>query len=723
MNRLLLPGCGSTPLASYLTALGVLRIVAMQKDAGARGRWVGHRFELSTSLDEAGLVAFFTDEYVPTPILAPWNGGSGFYPKDNRVAIEAILNSSAPRLGPYRSALETARDLLARLGIDEKVGKDRKGELLEACRATLPDAALEWIDAVYVLAEGGPKFPPLLGTGGNDGRLDFTNNFMQRLLELFDPETGTGLLRSHERLQAALFGTPCSAATSGSIGQFSPLAAGGANSESGFDGDSSINPWSFVLMLEGAALFAAASVRRLEDHGDPLLSAPFTVRPVGAGYGSAATEEESASRAEIWLPLWSGDASLSEVRAVLGEGRAVVGGRVAGSGLDFARAVAALGVDRGVSGFERYGFHVRNGLSYFATPLGRFEVGDRPRARLVDELDERLQSLRQEARKDRAPAAALREMQRVEAAIMELCRHGRREDLLELLLALGRFERVLTTSRKWADDRRLVPLPLLAPEWIDEVDDGTVEFRIAKALASTAALIHGERRTSLPLRSQLEPVTLWPRSRFVGWADDDLDVSWRAGDLVGSMLGVLQRRLLRSVQGGISSYTTWATSPVTTQELDAFLCGEVDDVRVEELLWGLILVDGRRQETTAVVSPRRTSNAMQPESRRMPSALHILLRLCFAGRSVRDTDVPIVAEVLRRAVAGDGAEATRLAARRLRASGLVPIVQELPVKGEVVRRAAAALLLPTSRFDIERMANRVLVRAVQENQPAGDHER
>ena len=123
MNRLLLPGCGSTPLASYLTALGVLRIVAMQKDAGARGRWVGHRFELSTSLDEAGLVAFFTDEYVPTPILAPWNGGSGFYPKDNRVAIEAILNSSAPRLGPYRSALETARDLLARLGIDEKVGK------------------------------------------------------------------------------------------------------------------------------------------------------------------------------------------------------------------------------------------------------------------------------------------------------------------------------------------------------------------------------------------------------------------------------------------------------------------------------------------------------------------------------------------------------------------------------------------------------------------------
>ena len=35
--------------------------------------------------------------------------------------------------------------------------------------------------------KGEPKYPSLLGTGGNDGNLDFTNNAMQRLGELFDP--------------------------------------------------------------------------------------------------------------------------------------------------------------------------------------------------------------------------------------------------------------------------------------------------------------------------------------------------------------------------------------------------------------------------------------------------------------------------------------------------------------------------------------------------------
>lgn len=728
MNRLLLSGCGSTPLASYLTALGVLRLVAMQKDPAARGRWVGHRLELATSLDEDALVRFFVEEYSPTPILGPWNGGSGFYPKDNRVAVDAIVDSPAPRLAAYRQALERARVVLSALGIDEKVGKEGKAQLLEACRATLPDSALEWLDAVFVLTEGGPKFPPLLGTGGNDGRLDFTNNFMQRLLELLDPATGTPRLRSAERIRALLFGLPYDGATSGPIGQFSPLAAGGANSGAGFDGDSAINPWGFVLMLEGATLFAAASVRRLEDHGDPLLSAPFTVRPVGAGYASAATDEESATRAEIWLPLWDGEASLAEVRAVLGEGRAMVGGRAAGSGLDFARAVAALGVDRGVSEFERYGFHVRNGLSYFATPLGRFEVGYRPRTRLVDELDERLQQIRQEARRDLAPASATRAVQQIETAIMGLCRHGRRDDLLEVLLALGRFERVLSTSRKWADERRIVPLPLLSAEWIDEVDDGTVEFRIAKALAWSASALDpepashaGRRRTWLPLRAQMEAVTLWPGTKFVNWADDDLDVTWRSGDLVSSMLEVLRRRLVRAVQGGASSYAVSAPQTSSLQDLDAFLSGEVDDGRIDDLLWGLVLVDGRQGGADR---PWSAPAADSPtETRRMPSALHVLLRLCFAGYPVRETSVPIVAEIIRRAMTGDGGEATVLAVRRLRASGLVPIVQEIPAQGDAVRRAAAALLLPVSRFHLERMANRILVRAVQENQPAGDDQR
>ena len=71
-----------------------------------------------------------------------------------------------------------------------------KAELVAALRAELADAALLWLDAVLALSGGGLAYPELLGTGGNDGRLDFTNNFARRLVSrarpagLFDVSSG-----------------------------------------------------------------------------------------------------------------------------------------------------------------------------------------------------------------------------------------------------------------------------------------------------------------------------------------------------------------------------------------------------------------------------------------------------------------------------------------------------------------------------------------------------
>ncbi len=53
-------------------------------------------------------------------------------------------------------------------------------------RNRCPDELLPWIDAAVVLAGDGPVFPPLLGTGGNDGRLDFSTNFHQSLLDVIE---------------------------------------------------------------------------------------------------------------------------------------------------------------------------------------------------------------------------------------------------------------------------------------------------------------------------------------------------------------------------------------------------------------------------------------------------------------------------------------------------------------------------------------------------------
>ena len=41
--EIVLAGCAPIPLASYLKALGVFRLVAEQKDECARGRWRARR--------------------------------------------------------------------------------------------------------------------------------------------------------------------------------------------------------------------------------------------------------------------------------------------------------------------------------------------------------------------------------------------------------------------------------------------------------------------------------------------------------------------------------------------------------------------------------------------------------------------------------------------------------------------------------------------------------
>src|SRR5688572_8862389 len=186
----ILSGCSPVPLAHYLKALGILRLVSEQCDSDAAGFWRNDTFILQSAQDANGLLKFFTEEYRPTPVLAPWNGGSGFYSKDNTEAIESIIESKSSRFETYQTGVSAARRLIKDLGLKQKPEPEVKEQLLALCRNVLPEAVLSWLDAVYVIGHEGPKYPPLLGTGGNDGRLEFTNNFMQRLIEVIDPQTG-----------------------------------------------------------------------------------------------------------------------------------------------------------------------------------------------------------------------------------------------------------------------------------------------------------------------------------------------------------------------------------------------------------------------------------------------------------------------------------------------------------------------------------------------------
>ena len=703
MNSIPLLGCAPVPLAHYLKALGILRLISEQRpESGATGCWQGNTFVLRSTLDRDALLTFFLDEYQPTPIVAPWNGGSGFYPNDNKDGIDPIRASTSARFGRYQHTICVAESCLRDLGLSEKPdSKEAKESLLTLCRNRSSETALEWLDSAYVLTDEGAKYPPLLGTGGNDGRLEFTNNLMQRLTELFDLPEGQPAKTSRALLENALFGGVAPVLVKGAIGQFSPAAGGGFNASTGFDAPSAMNPWDYVLMMEGAILFAGATVKRLETAQAGQLVYPFCVKQAGVGYGSASLSDEENSRCEMWLPLWHQPAGLAELKALLSEGRAQVGGRSARNGVDFARAVATLGVDRGIGAFQRYGFQVRNGLAYFATPLDRVIVKRNQLAsQLLAPIDDWLEKFRRAARSDGAPSSIQRASRNLESAIMAFCKASSLERVQELLITLGECESAMAGSWKWTQESFIPFLPLLNPAWLRAASTGTPEFRLAASLASTSAVFGN---VAVPLRCHLEPVAFCTGrdKRWFKWTETvETNVVWREGDLADALNAILARRIVLSVQNGRKSYPDRSRIPARPADIALFIEGRTDDSLISRLVWGLSLVDFYGNNTDEL-------NIGSPPERRDPPALYAFLKPCFS-RVICETEVPLVAAIHRRARAGDGADASALAVRRLRASGLAPAIECLSTFPSLAKRTAAALLFALTDDDLGSIAARVL---------------
>ncbi len=332
--------------------------------------------------------------------------------------LDAILKSDSERLAAYRDTIVRTKTFVPK----GKPHDDAKNALLVECRRELSDEVVCWLDACFVLGEVGQSFFPLLGTGGNDGRLDFTNNFMQRLAEVIPIAANSEATdESKLLLSASLFADTLVSLHKSAIGQFNPGGIGGPNGTQGhFEAGSRVNPWDFVLMIEGSLLLAGSVARRMGTRSSSRAVFPFSVESVAVGYGSASASDETTdgSRSELWLPLWDRGCHLQEVRYLFGEGRAQLGRRQAGNAVEFALAANLLGINRGVTSFTRYGFLKRNGLAFLAAPIGRLEVKFRPQARLLNDppLTEWIDRLRRACSdKDKTPAryqTALREIDR-----------------------------------------------------------------------------------------------------------------------------------------------------------------------------------------------------------------------------------------------------------------------------------------------------------------------
>ena len=105
-DQILLKGCAPEPLIHYLKALGVFRLVAEQLDSQVRGAWRGDVFVLETAKPADELVTFFLGEYRPTPIIAPWNAGSGFHTREKE---PDVTEPFAKKKSPSKPLIESAQ--------------------------------------------------------------------------------------------------------------------------------------------------------------------------------------------------------------------------------------------------------------------------------------------------------------------------------------------------------------------------------------------------------------------------------------------------------------------------------------------------------------------------------------------------------------------------------------------------------------------------------------
>ena len=830
-----LDGCAPAPLAHYLKALGILRLVAEQADSDARGWWDGDHFRLATKLTREELEDFFLRDYQPTPLVSPWNKGGGFFaerdsgisPIDpveesqghrfsalrcgiraSRLQIEELSKANKKVRGTkseakkrtkaksgikrcrtdfeedYRELIrkrDTAREDKDRLPILEsraleKADKrlkaaqtlvenaDEYKELLDARDAAekeireaadsdssdandqklksilsrlknsenykrrlneadrrfkrlkavlIPNIRLnwrgshrEWMDAAMVLKDDGtPKYPALLGTGGNDGRLDFTNNFMKRIGEVFDLDSKDG--KPQPAALAWVHGSLWSMCVPGGlsgqpVGQYFPGTAGGANNGNGPESDSLVNPVDFILMLEGVLAFTSSASRRFGSSQSSRAASPFALNASGAAYASSSAEDKSA-RGEQWMPLWSRPSSYRELRQLFAEGRAQIGRRIASEPLDLARAVRRLGTARGIKAFQRYGYIQRNGQSNLAVPLGRFDVADRPSEHLacIDDLDLWLRRLRREARRKNAPTRLAGVEKRLVDALFYVTEHpGNPGSWQNVFFQLIRAEEILANGTGFAAG----PVPSLRPQWIAASYDGTVEFRLALAFALQA---RGFRPVSSmpvdPIRRHWLPLDRKKPWHFAtsGTGETKLDVQpdvvmhGRRG--LDDAIALVERRLVEASADELRHLPLKAVPRASAgvADLTNLLAGNVDLDRTLTLARAFMALN---RKTWA----RKYVPFEQPRTADWPDDAWLAIRLCtlpwpLETRSGFKLDIGADPAIIRRLAGGDGASAIALALRRLSAAGVRCTVRAGTAPPDTARLWAAALAFPITQ--------------------------
>jgi CRISPR-associated protein Csx17 len=658
-QTLKLCGCTPEPLGNYLKGLGVFRLIAEQADPHARAWWrdgVLHVVQSkwsgsgSTSV-ETQCIDWLLRDCRFTPFIAPWQTGAGYLAIGKRdaggAALTELLKSEHRGAEAFR---EVFRDFAVSVGISlpgdpskwleamGQAGADRSDAgLLRLLRNRLhAGPSLKWLDAVGLSASRSRESDtawwfPILASGGGEASGQYIVNHQQRLKSALLGDQGQSRMRLEGSLVAR--SQPGTLESNSMGAMYYPSLMKVPNSGQDFlpNPQRRVNPWDFILLLEGCLVWAMAATRR-NGVTSERASFPFYCR---SSFGGSTTigpkevegSEKSIANGELWCPTWSMPSTLSEVQRIFGEGRIQVGEKVCTRSLDFALAMAGLGTDRGIQAFHRYSLLERSGsgrqTTLIAVPNGCIVPHRAAILPLLTDLRDFAESvatiLTDNGQQPRRLMLARIGFERTwfdAVAATPGATEESAQPLVGLAVAAGRLMRELGTSStkpgvvkikkgEKTSERVINPVGTLRREWAQLIgnSDGSSQHHIARAIAGIApwgdASLNGRPAPVVAaVRANLFPVarrweTVWD------WDETNRSSVWsRGASTEVNLAALLRRRLIDAQRGAGDGLPLWSSYGAGFNDLLAFWGREVDEDRLSELIHGLALIHpGPRSQT------------------------------------------------------------------------------------------------------------------------------
>ncbi|MGB3293410.1 MAG: type I-U CRISPR-associated protein Csx17 [Phormidesmis sp.] len=675
-------GCGLEPIADYLKALGLLRVLPHSK-----GWWQNGEFWIEGDRPPDEVIDYLTEQASVTPLFNPWNGDSGFWTEGRaKEAIRRLASvKESDRTKRYVKARDKGLAIVAASGLKKQPSKgNAKNRLIQACQSRITDSDWQaWYKTVVQLVEVTrnnktiveAKGSRLLGTQGNlGGGNDLGANYLDAWSRLIDLETGNPLNGAKQYWQASIFGQslPKSLDNSPLLAQYAPVTDYTLDSKaypyqkSGGGSTAAANPADVVLLTEGLLTFSSIAKRPLDSSDS---SVAFYSLAVNLAAGIAQTSVSGELRAgveEFWLPIWNQPKSFEGLRSdLLTELRGPLPKQTALDTFDFVELLSNKAAERKIPQWSRYAFFPRKGQTNFAISLGIFTPGG---YNLGAELDSYRRSLCRFGYSDISPGQIGALARQLEAQLFALASgHGQ---VLQTLALLGDIELYLTRSP--ASQEKIQSLPQLDSDWIVRAlsERETPTVRLALSLAS------------LWLRSHLSNARLGKNNRWF-WGEEP--VTW-SGDLSANLIA-LQRRWAIRVSQGKQPYPDFRIN-ATFADISAFLSGNVDPVELTRLAVGFSLCK----------MPKTIFSSLGADLIKLP-ALYSLAAYC-------QWSAVGIGSGMNQIASGNSEMAAQTVSQRLRANDLSPFA--VPQACTNARQTAAALAFPLSDWQLNQIKTYLL---------------